>query len=624
MPTSQTDKRDSLDPEGTSQDPLSSSSDEGDEIIGLAFRRSLVVIGAVGALAAASYFLRGGDDAEEVIIDKDAGKIEDLRVDQEVLPAVVFTDVTAESGIDFVHQSGAVGDKLLPETMGGGGAFFDANGDGNQDLLLVSGRPWDAAPGQSFHRLYLGDGEGHFEDGTEGSGLSSDHYGMGVAVGDVNGDGWNDVFMTGVGGNRLFLNEGGAFTDVTEAAGVAGSPEDWTTSAGFFDMDGDQDLDLFVCHYVKWSRAIDDELSYTLNGNDRAYGPPMNYRGAFSSLYRNDGKGKFEDVSEAAGIQITNPATGAPMGKALGVSFADVDDDGDTDIFVANDTVQNHLFLNDGAGVFQEAGGETGFAFDRNGGSTGAMGIDVGDHRGDGTMAICIGNFANEMSSFYVKDDRRLRFTDDSIGEGIGSPSRSRLSFGLFFFDYDLDGRLDLLQVNGHLEESINEVQPSQTYLQRPQLFWNQGPTARRCFLEVPTGSAGALDQDLAGRGSAFADIDGDGDQDVLIMQVGRAPMLLRNDQSLGRHWLRVVLEQDGPNSAALGAQVRLTRQGKTLSRTVTATRSYLSQSELPVTFGLGDHADGWSLEVTWPDGTVDPRGEVSEVDRVMTASRPK
>ncbi len=622
MPTSNTDERDPLVSENTPESDAPYGEDDGDEIIGLAFRRSLLVIALVGVAAGAIYFLQRSEEPEEVVIDKDAGKIENLEVDADVLPTVSFTDITTEAGIDFVHQSGATGDKLLPETMGGGAAFFDADGDGDQDLLLISGRPWAAAPEASFHRLYINDGKGQFVDGTEGAGLVSDHYGMGVAVGDVNGDGWTDVFMTGVGGNRLFTNEGGAFTDVTDTSGLAGTDDDWTTSAGFFDMDGDGDLDLFVCHYVTWSRAIDDELSYTLNGNDRAYGPPMNYQGTFSSLYRNNGQGQFEDVSEAAGIRIANPATGAPMGKALGVSFADVDRDGDTDIFVANDTVQNHLFVNDGQGAFEEVGGETGFAFDRNGGSTGAMGMDIGDHRGDGSLAVCIGNFANEMSSFYVKDDRRLRFTDDSIGEGIGSPSRSRLSFGLFFFDYDLDGRLDLLQVNGHLEESINEVQPSQTYLQRPQLFWNQGPDARRCFLEVPTETAGALDRDLAGRGSAYADIDGDGDQDVLIMQVGRAPMLLRNDQSLGRHWLRVAVEQDGPNAAGLGAEVRLTREGVTLTRTVTATRSYLSQSELPVTFGLGEDLDGWSLEVTWPDGTVDPQGVVAEVDRLITAVR--
>ncbi|MEE2940451.1 MAG: ASPIC/UnbV domain-containing protein, partial [Planctomycetota bacterium] len=269
-----------------------------------------------------------------------------------------------------------------------------------------------------------------------------------------------------------------------------------------------------------------------------------------------------------------------------------------------------------------EEGAQTGFAFDRNGGATGAMGIDVGDFRQDGSYGVCIGNFAKEMSSLYVKDPRRMRFTDDAIGEGIGSPSRSRLSFGLFFFDYDLDGRLDLLQVNGHLEESINEVQPSQTYLQRPQLFWNQGPDARRCYTEVPPETAGDLDVELAGRGSAFADVDGDGDQDVLICQVGRAPVLLRNDQELGRRWLRVRLEQDGANRHGLGATVEVTTGGVKHRRTVTATRSYLSQSELPVTFGLGAEGEIEGLEVVWPDGEHQELALPIEPDQELVVRR--
>lgn len=577
---------------------------EDDEIIGVAFRRSLAVIAGVGAVVGIIAAMGGDEPEPELVREKDVGVIETLETEVEALPGVRFTDVTAASGIDFVHTTGAAGSKLLPETMGGGAAFFDHDLDGDQDLLLVNGREWPedggTAPG---HRLYANDGAGAFTDVSEAVGLGPGGYGMGCAVGDVDGDGDHDLLITGVGGNQLLVRDGDRYVDRTAASGLGGSPDAWSTSAGFFDMDGDGDLDLFVCHYVMWSRAIDEELAYTLNGTDRAYGPPMNYRGAFSSLYRNDGAGVFEDVSEASGIRVQNPATGEPMGKALGIAFLDVEPDGDTDVFVANDTVQNHLFINDGAGSFTEEGARTGFAFDRNGGATGAMGIDVGDFRQDGSYGVCIGNFAKEMSSLYVKDPRRMRFTDDAIGEGIGSPSRSRLSFGLFFFDYDLDGRLDLLQVNGHLEESINEVQPSQTYLQRPQLFWNQGPDARRCYTEVPPETAGDLDVELAGRGSAFADVDGDGDQDVLICQVGRAPVLLRNDQELGRRWLRVRLEQPGANRHALGATVELTIGGVLHRRTVTATRSYLSQSELPVTFGLGVEGEVEGLAVVWPDG---------------------
>lgn len=606
-----------------SEHQLDDQAEADDEIIGVVFKRSLIVIALIGAIVAGVFLLGGEEDEPEVVLEKDVGEIESLETDVDVLPEVRFTNVTEAAGIDFVHTSGAAGAKLLPETMGGGGAFFDHDLDGDQDLFLVNGRAWPEDGGEApGHRLYENDGTGQFTDVSAAVGLEGGGYGMGCAVGDVNGDGDLDLFVTGVGGNQLLVKEGGRFVDRTETSALGGAPDAWSTSAGFFDMDGDGDLDLFVCHYVKWSRAIDDELAYTLNGEDRAYGPPMNYAGSFSSLYRNDGSGVFEDVSEAAGLHITNPATGAPMGKALGVSFLDVEGDGDTDVFVANDTVQNFLFVNDGTGIFEEAGANTGFAFDRNGNSTGAMGIDVGDYRGDGSYAICIGNFAKEMSSLYVKDPRRLRFTDDAIGEGIGSPSRSRLSFGLFFFDYDLDGRLDLLQINGHLEESINEVQPSQTYLQRPQLFWNQGPDARRCYTEVPPVTAGDLDTELAGRGSAFADIDGDGDLDVLVCQVGRAPLLLRNDQALDHRWLRVRLEQTGPNRHALGAAVEVTVGGEVLRRSVTATRSYLSQSELPATFGLGQADEVEAIAVVWPDGTRQDVPVPAELGQEITVRR--
>ncbi|MEM9378511.1 MAG: CRTAC1 family protein [Planctomycetota bacterium] len=598
---------------------------EDDAVIGRAFRASVAVIAVVAAAVAGFMVLGAEDEPEEVVREKDVGPIDDLEVDVETLPSVRFTDVTESAGITFVHEAGATEEKLLPETMGGGAAFLDFDGDGDQDLFLVNGRRWSLGPDDdvaSSNALYRNDGAGRFEDVTDAVGLTSATYGMGAAVGDYDGDGRVDVFTTGVGGNRLYRNAGGRFEDVTDAAGVGGSADAWTTSAGFFDADGDDDLDLFVCHYVRWSPEIDREIAYSLNGEDRAYGPPMNYAGTFSTLFRNEGDGTFVDASEAAGIHVTNAATGAPMGKALGVVFTDVDEDGHADVLVANDTVQNHLFRGLGDGTFEEIGARSGFGFDGNGGATGAMGIDLGDFRGDGALGVCIGNFANEMSSLFVKRPNRLRFTDDAMGEGVGSPSRRRLSFGMFFFDYDLDGRLDLLQVNGHLEESIHEVQPSQTYLQPPQLFWNQGPDARACFAEVPADTTGDLGRDLAGRGSAYADIDGDGDLDVVLCQVGRRPVLLRNDQDLGRRWLRVRLEQPGANRFALGARIAVTTSAGVLRREVTATRSYLSQSELPQTFGLGADATVESIEVTWPDGARQAVEVPGSLDREIAVVR--
>ncbi len=587
-----------------SQAPNDQFVPEDDAVIGRAFKRSLMVIAGVAALVAAVLVLQGDQELEEEVREKDVGPIEDLEAPMEALPTVRFTDVTAAAGIDFSHRNGAAPSsdvKLLPETMGGGAAFLDYDGDGDQDLLLVDSGAF--GPASAGNALYRNDGQGRFENVTAASGLGGAPYGMGVAVGDHDGDGDVDVFLTGVGGNRLYRNDPGGFTDVTAAAGVGGSPDEWTTSAGFFDADGDDDLDLFVCHYVRWSPEIDADIGYTLNGEDSAYGSPLNYQGTFSSLYRNDGGGAFTDVSAEAGIQVANAATGAPMGKALGVAFRDLDGDGRTDILVANDTVQNHLFLNEGDCRFKEVADRTGFGFDSNGGATGAMGIDAADFRGDGSLGVCIGNFANESSSLYVRQRGRLRFNDDAMGEGIGSPSRLRLSFGLFFLDYDLDGRLDLLQVNGHLDETINEVQPSQTYRQPAQLFWNQGPEARACFTEVPAAETGDLGRDLVGRGSAYADIDGDGDLDVLLCQVGAPPVLLRNDQDLGRRVLRVRLRQPGMNRDALGARVEVDVNGRTLVREVTATRSYLSQSELPLTFGLGAEGVIERVEVIWPDG---------------------
>ena len=422
------------------------------------------------------------------------------------------------------------------------------------------------------------------------------------------------MFLSAVGENRLFRNTGTAFEDVTTAAGVAGASTQWSTSSAFFDADNDGDLDLFVCNYVKWSREIDLELNYTLNGTDRAYGPPTNFEGEFCTLYRNRGDGTFADVSAEAGIQVTNPATGLPVGKSLAVMPFDLDDDGDLDLLVANDTTQNFLFENRGDGTFEEIGARSGVAFDGMGASTGAMGIDAAWFRNDDEIAVGIGNFANEMTSFYVKQGADLQFSDDAIVEGVGSPSRQVLSFGLVFLDADLDGRSDFVQANGHLEEEINQIQASQHYRQPAQLFWNRGPDARSTFALVPPEQTGDLAVPIVGRGATRADIDGDGDLDVLLTQTGGRPHLLRNDQGLGHRWLRVRVD-------AIGARVELTAGGTTQRRLVMPTRSYLSQVEMPVTFGLGEHDSVESLVVRWPDG-AEQAVPVDGVDREVVVSR--
>ena len=521
------------------------------------------------------------------------------------IPIARFTDITEEAGIDFVHYNGASGEKLLPETMGGGVAFLDFDNDGHQDLLFVNGSdwPWAKAAKRTTHALYRNDGKGKFQDVTRGSGLDMSFYGMGAAVGDYDNDGLPDVFITGVGQSKLFHNEGDRrFRDTGLNTGT-----NWSTSAAWIDYDNDGDLDLFVCNYVRWSREIDFEVDYKLVGIGRAYGPPMNFEGGFPALYRNDGQGKFTDVSEGSGIQIKNSATGRPVAKSLAVAPVDADNDGWIDLVVANDTVQNFFFKNQRNGTFSEIGAHSGVAFDAYGLARGAMGIDSARFRNDDALGIAIGNFANEMNALYVSQRDSLMFADEAITEGMGPASRLLLKFGLFFFDYDLDGRLDVLTANGHLEEEINKVQQSQQYRQPAQLFWNRGAARGVSFVPVPpTKAGGDLFKPIVGRGSAFADIDGDGDLDIVMTQIGGPPLLLRNDQRLDNNWLRLKLIGKSSNRDSIGAWIKVRAGGHTLSRQVMPTRSYLSQSELPVTIGLGKVTKIDSIEIRWPRGQTE------------------
>ncbi|MBI4161088.1 MAG: VCBS repeat-containing protein [Acidobacteria bacterium] len=594
-----------------------------DTVIGRAFRRSLILIGFAGILAAAGWWLAGRTEPGPAPVEPEIVPPRP-RAPTAHPPAVRFTDITAASGIDFVHANGAVGEKLLPETMGGGVAFLDYDGDGDPDLLFVNSDFWPGrAPAgrpRPTMRLYRNDGAGRFEDATGEAGLAVSFYGMGVAAGDTDGDGDPDLFFSAVGPNRMFRNDRGRFREVTAEAGVAGDPGEWSTAAGFFDYDNDGDLDLFVGNYVRWSREIDFAVDYRLTGIGRAYGPPTNFQGTQPYLYRNQGDGTFRDVSAEAGIRVTNPATGVPVAKALGLGLADIGRDGWIDVLVANDTVRNFLYRNRGDGGFEEVGFPAGVAYDNDGNATGAMGVDAAEFRNDGRLAFAIGNFANEMSSLYLAQGDPWRFTDEAIAEGVGGPSRLRLKFGVLFLDYDLDGRLDLLQANGHIEEEINQVQPSQEYRQPAQLFWNAGPDPPAAFVEVPGEVLGDLSIPIVGRGAAYADIDADGDLDLILTQVAGPPLLLRNDQRLGHHWLRFRLRGRGGNRDAIGAWVELTSGGVTQRRQVMPTRSYLSQVELPVTFGLGQEAAVESVRVLWPDGTVQ-EVEVPGVDRLIEVS---
>lgn len=583
-----------------------------DAVIGRATRRSLTLVAILLVVGVGVVlWLRRPPPPAPVQVTELSAPVAPKRAVTRI-PTVAFHDVTAEAGIQFRRYNGAEGEKLLPETMGGGAGFFDFDNDGDADVVFVNGAPWPWAknPPQPTPTaaLYRNDGQGHFTDVTAGSGLDQAFQGMGVACGDFDQDGRTDLFLTGVGGNRLFKNLGGGkFQDVTVEAGVGGAPEGWSTGAAFVDVDRDGDLDLFVANYVQWSRAIDFKVGYSLDGQNRAYGPPMNFQGVFPYLYRNDGKGHFADRSAESGVQVKSTSTGVPAAKSLGVSAADLNGDGWIDLVVANDTVQNYVFTNRHDGTFAEVGASLGVGFDSFGNARGAMGIDIARHRNDDALGIAIGNFANEMTALYVSQGKVGSFADEAIAEGIGPASRLPLKFGVFFFDYDLDGWQDLLTANGHLEEDISKIQKSQQYLQPAQLFWNAGATDGG-FLEVQANpAAGDLFRPLVGRGSAFADIDGDGDLDVLLLQASGPPLLLRNDQQLGHRWVRFQLIGTKSNREAIGAWIKVTAGGHTQWRQITPTRSYLSSSELIATFGLGPESAGpvQEVEVHWPNGAI-------------------
>ena len=592
-----------------------------DGIIGRATWWSLAAVVALGAIGTGAWFLLR---KPAPVREPDPTPVTPAlpRVVDQPMTAVPFTDIAKAAGIDFIHTTGASGEFLLPETMGGGVGFLDVDGDGDQDLVLIDGCRWQGEPFSSEPepdhdsvRLWTNDGRGQFREATNGSGLEGPRYGMGIATGDLDGDGRTDLFVTAVGRNAVYLNRterggGPRFEDATDRLNVPRASR-WGTSAAMVDGDQDGDLDVIVCNYVRWSREIDLAVDYRLTGIGRAYGSPTGFEGVDLTYLRNDGAAGLVDATAESGFAVANASTGKPVGKALGVVLGDWNGDGRVDVAIANDTVANFLFRNEGSpgrASFVEVGAPSGIAFDRNGSATGAMGIDTAWLR-PREWAIGIGNFANEMSSLYVERGTTMAFSDDAIIEGLGPASRAFLTFGLVMADMDLDGDADLVQANGHIEERIAKVQPSQAWRQRGQLFLNAGPGAPSPLLrELPAGKIGDLARPVVGRGLATADIDGDGDLDLALTQAGGAPMLLRNDLPAHGRWLRIVLEGPPGNPQGIGALVTVApfaaEPSTTAATIVSGARSYLSACDPAFTIGLPEGQTKTVVTVTWPAGS--------------------
>ena len=525
---------------------------------------------------------------------------------------VKFRDVTADAGIGFIHDNGGSGSELMPESMGSGCAFWDFDGDGDSDILLISCTTMHERGPEppSTMALYRNDGDGRFSDVTGQAGLDQPMFGMGCATGDYDNDGDSDLYVAGLGANRLYRNQGNSrFEDVTAEMGVGDST--WSVCAVWLDFDRDGDLDLFVGNYLRWSAERDSWLS--ARSGARSYAPQL-YDPVYSRLYRNDGD-RFSDVTEASGI-------GGKPGKGMSAVSLDYNGDGWPDILMSNDTMPDYLFRNNGDGTFTEDGLLAGVAYSAAGEAKSGMGVDAGDVRNTGREDVAIGNFAYEMISLFQNRDGAY-FTDRTLPSGVGRPSAPFVTFGVFFFDFDLDGRLDLFAANGHVDSRIRQVKSHLSYAQRPLLYRNRGDGS---FEEM--GAASGLVDRLVGRGAAYADYDGDGDLDVLVASNNGRPALYRNEGGNRNRCLRVKLigggestndrsrkaygEATWSNRDGIGATVRVRSADVVQTRYVRAGSSYCSQSEQVLTFGLAGAGAADSVEVVWPSGRIEQTNNVA------------
>lgn len=516
---------------------------------------------------------------------------------------VVFSDVTQSAGIDFTHHNGRSGKKLLPETLGSGAAFIDYDADGWPDLFFVNSKPWTRGE-KVTSELYHNNQDGTFTDVTAAAGLNIEMYGLGAAFGDYDNDGFDDLYVTALEGDRLFRNTGeGTFVDVTPKSGMAN--QGFGTSAAFFDFDKDGLLDLYVANYVQWSP--DKDLWCTLDGASKTFCTPESYEGLPSKLYWNLGDGTFDDYTEEAGLLD-------PNGKGLGIAIFDFDADGWPDIFEANDTEPNRLYRNNQDRTFSEVGLTAGVAFAEDGKARGAMGVDAADYDRSGREHLIVGNFANEMLNLFHNEGSGL-FLDEAPASQIGRTSLLSLTFGTFFFDYDNDGRLDIFGANGHLDEEINNVQPTVTYAQPALLYRNLGRGAGFARTNASVGED--LSRPIVARGAAYADYDRDGDLDIVVTTNNGPAYLFRNDGGNANSYIQVKLIGGESNRSGYGARVTLRSASGEQSRTVRSGSSYCSQSESTLTFGVGQDVNIESLIVDWPSGRQQ-KFEALEVNQAL------
>lgn len=529
-----------------------------------------------------------------------------------------FTDITQSAGIHFVHNNGAFGKKYLPETLGPGCAFIDYDNDGYPDIILINGMDW---PGHASHgvttmKLYHNNGNGTFTDVTAKAGLAVPIYGMGVAVGDYDNDGYDDIFVAALGQSHLFHNnKNGTFSETTKPAGLDG-PSEFSTSAAWVDYDKDGKLDLIVANYVQWSP--DKDLFCTLDGSHKSYCTPESYKGASVRVWHNLGNGRFEDATQKAGLFDATS-------KGLGIAILDYNGDGWPDIVLANDTQPNKLYLNNGNGTFSEKAVMAGIAFSEDGVARAGMGVDAADYDRSGRPSIIISNFSNQMMALYHNEGNGL-FVDEAPRTNIGRESLLTLGFGCFFFDFDLDGWPDIFVADGHIESDIEKIQKRITYRQPPHLFHNLGQGK---FEDVASTAGAEFATPRVARSAAYADINDDGYPDLLIMTNAGPALLFRNDGG-SNHGLRVKLVGQQSNRDGIGAVVRLTNGTDKQWQMLRSGSSYLSQSELVLTFGLGTKAAPSSLEVVWPSGHIEKLSNVAADETVtitegrgITSSRP-